>query len=163
MQRYLGLIFLVAVLCLTACEGTTFRSSVPTYPVRFSIDTRIGPFVHFNPSSLNEHVTLTHEGYLYNGKYVMPRGAMDAYGYGGTVVFVSVNGFDAYDLACPACALKGACSPCLIDGIFAVCPVCGEHYDLGSGTAAPQKGISHEFLRRYAIINSDGKLTVTQQ
>ena len=50
-----------------------------------------------------------------------------------------------------------------MDGIYAVCPECGEQYDLGSGTAVPTKGIAHETLRRLNIINSDGKLTITQR
>ena len=163
MRRDLLVLFVI-VLCallLPSCEHTTFRSSVPNYPVRFSIDTRLGPFVHFANAAQNEYVTLNRDGYRYNGEWVAPCGAMDAYGYGGVVVFVGMNGYAAYDLACPYCAGRGACQPCGINGFFAVCPECGEEYDLGSGTAAPQKGIANEFLRRYKLIASDGKLTVT--
>ena len=163
MQR-LGVIVLCLlslVLC-PSCKDTTFRSSVPTYPVRFSIDTRVGPFVHFANASQNEYVTLTEDGFRYNGEWVAARGALDAYGYGGVVVFLGMNGYNAFDLACPYCAARGSCQSCSIDGIFAVCPHCGEHYDLGSGIAAPQKGISNEYLRRYNLILSDGKITVSQ-
>lgn len=155
-------ILIVLAVLLTACESTTFRSSVPTYPVHFSIDTKIGAFVHFANAAQNDYVTLTEDGFRYNGQWVASRSGMDAYGYGGVVVFVGMNGYTAHDLACPKCAAEGACKRCTIDGFMAVCPQCGEQYDLGSGTAAPQRGIAHEFLRRYNIIISDGKLTVTQ-
>ena len=145
-----------------SCENTTFRSSVPTYPVRFSIDTRIGSFVHFKPTSLNEHVVVNQDGYFYNGKWLMARGVTDAYGYAGVVVFVSMNGYEAFDAACPECASHGRRTACDIDGIYAVCPYCGEQYDLGMGTGVPQRGIAHEGLRRYNYIVSDGKITVTQ-
>ena len=161
--RIIIFVFIPYLFLIPGCEHTTFQSSVPTYPVRFSINTNMGEFVHFKPTSQNEYVTLTEDGYSYNGKWVQARLVTDAYGYAGTVVFVSINGYDAYDLACPYCAARGKKQACEIDGIFAVCPHCGEQYDLGSGTAAPQKGIAKELLRRYAIINSDGKLTITQQ
>ena len=44
-----------------------------------------------------------------------------------------------------------------------ICPECGEKYDLASGSAVPQNGLSHEALRRMNLINSDGKLTITQR
>ena len=159
MQR--GLLILLAFL-LAACENTTFRSSVPTYFVRFSIDTKTGPFVHFTPEAQNDHVILTQDGYYYNGKWVAARGATDAFGYGGVIVYVGMSGYVAFDLACPYCAARGSCQPCDIDGIFAVCPECGERYELASGLAAPQQGIAHECLRQYKILVSDRKLTVTQ-
>ena len=161
-MRRFGLIFLLAFL-FSSCDDTTFVSSVPTYPVRFVINTNVGEFVHFKTTALNEYVTLTEDGYRYNGRWIQARLVTDAYGYAGTIVFVSINGYDAYDLACPYCAAHGQKIPCDIDGIFAICPNCGEHYDLGSGTAAPQKGISKEMLRRYTILPNDGKLTITQQ
>ena len=162
MQRF-GVIVLclLSLLLSPSCKDTTFRSSVPTYPVRFAIDTRVGPFVHFANAAQNEYVTLTDDGYRYNGEWVAARGALDAYGYGGVVVFLGMTGYNAFDLACPYCAARGTCQTCTIDGIFAVCPHCGEQYDLGSGIAAPQKGISHEYLRRYNLILSDGKITVS--
>ena len=166
--QWIRLIILVFIpyslfLTLVSCEHTTFQSSVPTYPVRFSINTNMGEFVHFKETSQNEYVALTEDGYFYNGKWIQARLVTDAYGYAGTVVFVSIGGYVAYDLACPYCAAHGRKQACDIDGIFATCPHCGEQYDLGSGSAAPQKGIANECLRKYAIINSDGKLTITQQ
>ena len=148
---------------LSSCEGTTFQSSVPAYPVRIVIDTRIGAFVHFLPTALGSHVTVTKDGYYLDGRWVNAVSATDAWGYGGVVAYVSTMGYTAYDLACPYCAEHGRCRTCTIDGMNAVCPDCGEEYDLMSGAAVPQKGLSHETLRRLGIMNSDGRLTITQQ
>ena len=150
-------------LLLMGCEGTTFQSSVPAYPVRVTIDTKQGAFVHFLPTSTGSHVVTNRDGYFLDGQFVLPLGVTDAYGYGGVVVVVDLFGYSAYDLACPYCAARGLCRPCTIDGIYARCAECGEEYDLLSGTAVPQHSISHEALRRLNIINSDGKITVTQR
>lgn len=150
------------LLLLSSCERNTLRSSVPVYPVRVVVDTKT-LFVNFMPTAFNSYITVTPEGYKENGKFVLPLSAMDAYGYGGVVVYVGMNGYTAFDLACPDCAAHGKKSPCEMNGIFAVCPSCGEEYELSSGYALPQKGISREALLQLAIMNSDGKLTVTQR
>ena len=145
---------------LCACES--FQSSVPFYPVNLTIDTRIGAFVTFQETNLNSHVVVNREGYFLDGKYVLPTGATDQWGYGGVVVYVSMIGYVAYDLACPYCAAQIRRSPCEMDGIFAVCPHCGEKYELGSGYALPQNGICKEHLRKLNILNTDGKLKISQ-
>ena len=158
------IIYLICAWVCCACEGTSFQSSVPTYPVRVVIDTKMGPFVHFVPTAVNSYITVTKDGYFYNGNYVLPVSVTDAWGYGGILVYIDMlSNYNAFDLACPACAKQGRKSVCTIDGIFANCPDCGEEYDLGSGTAVPQKGIAKEMLRRYNIMPSDGKLTITQR
>ena len=168
MQRLrlnLSVLFLLSAIavCLPSCEDSTWRSSVPAYPVRIVIDTRLGEFVHFQPTNTGAYVEAKRDGYFMNGKFVLPFPATDAYGYGGVVVYVDLFGYSAYDLACPHCASKGSCQTCTIDGGFATCPYCTEQYDLMSGTAAPQKGLIKETLRRLNVLNSDGKITVTQQ
>lgn len=162
-MRRNGLILLLSLI-LCGCEGTTtFRSSVPAYPVRVVIDTRLGSFVHFQPTAMGSFVVANKEGYYLNNKWAGAASAIDAFGYGGVVVFVGAFGYDAYDMACPYCAEKGKCMTCEISSAFAECPKCGELYDLQSGMAAPQKGISHEAMRKLNIINSDGRLTITQK
>ena len=162
-MRRFGLSFILfCAVCLISCEGTSFQSSVPTYPVRVSIDTKVGAFVHFQETSLGEYVVANKDGYFLNGDYVLPFPVTDACGYGGVLVYVDLFGYAAYDLACPYCASRGLKQPCEINGAFAVCPNCHEEYDVASGTAAPQKGMIKETLRRLNIINSDGKLTITQ-
>lgn len=162
-MRHLRVIVCLLALLLVACEGTTFQSSVPAYPVRVVIDTKQGAFVHFQPTITGSYVVANRNGYFLDGTFVLPFGATDMCGYGGVLVYVDLFGFSAYDLACPYCAGRGMCRPCEIDGMYAICPDCGEEYDLASGSAVPQQGISHEALRRLNLMNSDGKLTVTQR
>ena len=50
-----------------------------------------------------------------------------------------------------------------MDGIYAICPRCCEHYDIASVYAMPQKGISKEALRALNIIATEDKLTITQR
>ena len=137
-------------------------SSVPRYPVNVTIDTRSGSFVHFVPTALNTYVIANAQGYHYNGSLVQ-RTVLDAIGYGGVLVYIDIMGsYNAFDLACPYCAGRGQLRPCLIDGIWAVCPECGERYDVGSGTAAPQQGIAREPMLRLPIHVNDGVITVRQ-
>lgn len=164
MQRYIELVLLTILFSLCGCKDdhNSLQSPVPRYPVNIIIDTRSGVFVHFKPTALNTYVLVDQEGYHYNGEIVQ-RSVLDAIGYGGVVVYIDIEGnYNAWDLACPYCAARGKRSPCAIDGIFAICPACGEKYDLGSGTAAPQKGIASDCLLNIPINNYDGKLTIRQ-
>lgn len=162
MRCFRQLIILCCSFLLCSCEGTTFNSSVPTYPVRAVIDTR-ALFVDFTPENTNAYITINEDGYKENERYVIPVSALDAWGYGGLIVYVSMNGYVAFDLACPYCAGQGYKHPCEMKGIYAECPHCGEQYEIATGYALPRKGISHEALRQYNIFNSDGRLTVTQR
>ena len=163
MQRF-GLIAFctLALWVFTSCEGSTFMSSVPAYPVRIAIDTRT-VFVDFLPENLNAYVTVDRDGYYENGKYMLPITVVDAWGYGGVVAYVSLAGYVAFDLACPYCAGRGKKSPCFMDGIHAECPECSEQYEIASGYALPQKGISKEALRPLRIKNNGGKLEISQR
>ena len=156
--------FIFAALCLISCKDqNSFQSSVPRYPVSVTINTNSGEFVHFLPTALNSYVLVDAAGYHYNGRVVQPLSVLDAYGYGGVVVYIDINGnYNAFDMACPYCAGRALLRPCLIDGIFAKCPECGEEYDLGSGTAAPQKGVARESLLRLTVSNSAGQIYVRQ-
>ena len=154
------LIVLVFALCLSGCEGTTLRSSVPTYPVRLSINTNVGEFVHFVPEATYDYITIDRQGYHYHA-YTQALSATDMIGYGGVVVYIGGDGqYNAFDMCCPHCLDPK--QPIEMDGFFGVCPVCGEQYDLSWGLAVPTKNISKEALRRYPIVNSNGKLTISQ-
>lgn len=156
------IVLLMVVFALAGCKEDTFNNSVPRYPVNITIDTRSGVFVHFVPTALNTYVIVDVEGYHYNGE-IIPRLITNAYGYGGVLVYIDINGnYNAWDLACPYCASRGLMRPCGIDGIYAICPECGEHYDVASGTAAPQKGLAREQLLRIPLTNSGGVITVRQ-
>jgi nitrite reductase/ring-hydroxylating ferredoxin subunit len=165
MQRSWGIKLIgacLAAILVTACKDqNSFQSSVPRYPVSVTINTNSGEFVHFNyPYS---YVLVDAAGYHFNGHVVQPLTVMDAYGYGGVVVYIDVNGtYNAFDMACPYCAGRALLRPCLINGIFAKCPECGEEYDLGSGTAAPQNGVARESLLRLQVNNSGGQIIVRQ-
>ena len=164
MRRYIELVLLTILFALYSCKDdhNSLQSPVPRYPVDITIDTRSGIFVHFKPEALNTYVLVDKEGYHYNGEIVQ-RSVLDAIGYGGVVVYIDIEGkYNAWDLACPYCAARGKRSPCAIEGIFAICPECGEKYDVGSGTAAPQKGIAEDYLLRIPVNNYDGKLTIKQ-
>ena len=151
------------LLLLTGCEGTSFQSSVPRYPVRVNINTDRAEFVTFQQPAAFEHIVLNREGYFLNGKFLRKPDVTDAWGYGGVIVYVNMSGgLDAYDLACPYCAARGTCSPCEVNGMFATCPRCGEEYDLGFGTAVPQHGLAQEYLLRLNLIRSGNKITVNQ-
>ena len=162
MQRY-GIIYLYALfLALCSCKGTTFQSSVPAYPVRVTINMDLGAFVHFQNQTLGDYIIVKQDGFHYHDELVMPLGT-NMCGYGGVIIYVSMLGYVAYDLACPHCASHGLCNTCVINGMNAVCPECGEEYDLGSGSANPRKGISHETLRPLNLMRSGNTITVTQR
>lgn len=164
MFRSWQLIFFgVCVFILGACEDPPiFRSSVPMYPVRITIDTNVGPFVHFIPTASYSHIIVNEDGYFYDGKFIQKPLGMDAWGYAGVVVYINMmGGYDAYDLCCPNCVYER--QACKVEGIFATCPVCGEQFDLGSGTAVPTKGIAKEQLRRLNVAHSGYRITITQR
>ena len=144
-------------LTLTACDThTTYRSSVPSYPVNIRINTYEGTYVHF--VHIYTYWIVDEKGYHFNGQ-TMPRKETDRFGYAGVVVYIDGNGnYSAYDMACPHCVKQD--TPVEIDGMLATCPICGEEYDLGTGYATPQKGISNEALRRYDLIVSNGVITI---
>jgi len=161
MQRYGQLIIgLLFGLFFSSCENTTVRSSVPTYPVRLSINTNMGEFVHFIPENTYDYITIDKKGYHYRN-YTQALAATDMIGYAGVVVFIGGDGvYNAFDMCCPHCLKPN--EPVEMDGFFGVCPICGEAYDLSYGFAVPTKGIGKEALRRYPVINNGGKLTISQ-
>ncbi len=161
MRRYWQqIVALLAIITLCGCENTTFRSSVPTYPVRLSVDTRTGQFVHFVPENVYDFITVDKQGYHYHD-YHLALAATDMIGYAGIVIYIDGSGnYTAFDRCCTHCLDPN--HPTIVDGFYATCPVCGEAYDLSWGIANPTKGLSKESLRRYRVINSGGKLTVSQ-
>lgn len=157
LPAFKGLTFLLFLLALCACDThTTYRSSVPSYPVNIRINTYEGTYVHF--VHIYTYLIVDEKGYHFNGQ-TMPRKETDRFGYAGVVVYIDGNGnYSAYDMACPNCVSQK--DPVKLDGMLAICPLCGEAYDLGSGYATPQNGISDEALRRYSLIVSNGVITI---
>ena len=159
LPAFKGLISLLFLLAFCACDThTTYRSSVPSYPVNIRINTYEGTYVHFVPENTYTYLIVDEKGYHFNGQ-TMPRKETDRFGYAGVVVYSDGFGtYSAYDMACPHCVKQD--EPVEVDGMLATCPLCGEEYDLGTGYATPQKGISNEALRRYDLIVSNGVITI---
>ena len=155
LPAFKGLISLLFLLAFCACDThTTYRSSVPSYPVNIRINTYEGTYVHFKPEYSYTYMIVDKDGYHFNGQ-TMPRKETDRFGYAGVVVYIDGFGtYSAYDMAC------SQDEPVEVDGMLATCPLCGEEYDLGTGYATPQKGISDEALRRYDLIVSNGVITI---
>ncbi len=161
---YIALVLTTALLLsLTACDGTTFGSSVPRLRVNIRLDLRQSSFVTFTPENTYAYVTATRKGFYLNGEYAAPALDTDYFGYGGVVIYVNMlGGYDAYDMACPYCASRGYAHTCKVNSMSAVCPVCGEEYQLWSGTGIPTKGITREPLLRLPLTVTDNYIIVRQ-
>ena len=138
MKRHSIILLLIACLGIS-CEDTNFRSSVPNVPVSYNLYiTREHP--HFIIDNGFQTMTITE--HKFEREYI---------GYAGLLVWVGMDGhYHAADLCCPHC-LKPK-RPVAIDGLYAVCPLCDEHFDLGYGYAVPTKGITREPLRKYQAL-----------
>lgn len=153
MRRHIQHTVATTALCilLCDCENTTFTSSIPTMPVHYEINI-LGEKNYFVVDNGFQTMVIKERRYH-----------TDAIGYAGLVVWVDYNStYKAADLCCPKCLNKQY--PVEVDGIFAICPICGELYDLSNGYATPTKGISNEALRKYQAIYdpSKGRLLITQ-
>ncbi|MBQ7210004.1 MAG: hypothetical protein IJS05_03815 [Paludibacteraceae bacterium] len=141
-------IFVLLLLVLPACRDTKFFSSVPSYPVQFDLNIW-GEYPHFVTG--NGFQTL---------RFTKKRFEVDYLGYAGLLIWVDMNAeYRAADLCCPHCLKRTV--PLEVDGFYAVCPECGEQYDLSFGVTNPTKGISTEMLRRYSTTFANGHLFVS--
>lgn len=131
---------------LTAC-GNDRRNPVPTYPVYLDLDIQ-AEFPHFVPG--NGFQTLVFRERRYEREYV---------GYGGILVVIAMDGkYYALDMACPVCLNRD--SVLQLDGFYAVCPHCGEQYDVSYGLGLPTKGKSKWPLRAYKCFADGGHLII---
>ncbi len=140
-------VFLVAVLAwaLTSCRNDA-NSNVPSYPVQLDLDIyRLYP--HFVVEGGFQVMTFTEK-----------RWDSDYLGYGGVIVWVNLEGkYCAADMTCPHCLQPK--QPVFVDGLYAVCPVCGEHFDLTT-YAFPTMGKADQPLRPYNATFSNGILRI---
>ncbi|MBQ7531110.1 MAG: hypothetical protein IJT12_05335 [Paludibacteraceae bacterium] len=147
------LLAVVGVLC-TGCKRTNWQSSVPNYPIHFEINTNVGMFVNFVPENVTTYLIVDAAGYHLNG-ITLPLPSTDAYGFAGTVVYIDgFHPYGAYDLCCPNCLKQD--KPCQVNGMFAICPECGEEYDIYSGNGVPTHGIAKEALKQYQVTYNAG-------
>lgn len=136
MRTRLG-IGLLVLLLIEACTHFNPVNPVPNYPVGLRINLT-AEYPHFTPSNIGAFLT-----------FPTPRYPNERVGYGGVLIYVTHdNTYAAFDLCCPHCLHRT--KPLKVDGIFAVCSECGEHYDLSFGLGVPQRGISDHYLKRYA-------------
>ena len=127
---------------LLGCDNFNNQNPVPYVPVSYTLKiTEEHP--HFMIDNGYQTMTITKPRYNY--EYI---------GYCGLLIWVGMDGhYHAADLCCPNCVNKT--KPVTIDGLYAVCPICEEKFDLSYGFAIPTKGITKYPLRKYqAILNS---------
>ena len=132
-----------------ACESNSIVNPVPNYPVSMELNIW-GEYPNFTTSNVGAHLEFTDKRY-----------PTERVGYAGVLVFVNFNEqYSAFDLCCPHCVERYR--PIEVSGMFAVCPVCGEEYDLSYGYGVPTKGIAENYLKPYKCnYNSvTGKLVV---
>lgn len=142
---------LVALALLSSgCKDTTFKSSVPSFPVYLQLNI-LAEYPHFQPTNTGQYLV-----------FKEPRFLTDAVGYGGVLIYIAMDAnYHAYDLTCPHCLNPK--TGVKVDGMFAVCPDCGECYDLSFGYATPTKGKSNEALRQYSAVYYAPYLTITDR
>lgn len=129
---------LILLLALSSCESINRKSSVPNVPVNYTvyIDREHPYFVVENTLAT---IIVTERKFQH--QYI---------GYAGLLIWVGMdNAYHAADLCCPHCVLRN--KPLQVDGLYAVCPICGEQYDISYGFCNPTKGITKESLKLYNI------------
>lgn len=131
-----SLVIVLLLMALVSCEDVNYRSSVPHVPVNFTLYiTREHP--HFVVD--NGYQTMTVTQAKFEREYL---------GYAGLLIWVGMDmQYHAADLCCPHCLKRNR--PVEIEGLYAICPICDEHFDLSYGYAFPTKGETKEPLRKY--------------
>jgi nitrite reductase/ring-hydroxylating ferredoxin subunit len=128
------------ILVFAACDDNARSGNpVPYAPVQYTIN-----ITTEYPNFKKEN------GFAVLPAITKPRYDYEYVGYGGLLVWVGMdNEYHAADLCCPNC-LKPA-KPITADGIFAICPTCGEQYDISYGYNLPTKGKSQYPLKTYSV------------
>ena len=127
------------ILLLSGCENINRQSPVPHLPVNYTMYiTR--DFPHFVIANGFNTITITQT--KFEREYI---------GYAGLLIWVGMDEhYHAVDLCCPNCLKRN--KPVEVDGLYAICPICDEHFDLSYGYAFPTKGKTKEPLRPYQVI-----------
>lgn len=86
-------------------------------------------------------------------------------GFGGVLVYHGINevggeSYYAFDAACPHCGRRDITLQVDSAHLYAVCPNCGEKYDLLYGIGNPTLGISKVGLKRYNVVQVGSILTI---
>ena len=131
---YIGVLFI-----LLSCEDTNNMNPVSYVPVNYTLNIT-QEYPHFVVDNGYNVMTITKT--RFDREYI---------GYAGLIVWIGMDGqYHAADLCCPHCLLKH--KPVEVDGFYAICPECEEHYDLSYGYANPTKGMTKFGLKMYRTI-----------
>ncbi|MDR2147548.1 MAG: (2Fe-2S)-binding protein [Tannerella sp.] len=85
----------------------------------------------------------------------------ESVGFGGVLVVHDMLGaYKAFDLACAYEVRQDVTVQVDNEVLYAVCPVCGTQYDVGTGNGAPN-GKSRHYLRMYSVRQDANKLIVS--
>lgn len=147
-----------------SCERQ--KCDVPSMPVQFEINTMQYPYAtYLAPGCVGQTLAITAisnntlQLQFSNETTTKPRFDGEYIGYAGLLVWIDMNGdYQACDLCCPNCLDPKV--PVEVDGLFAICPVCGERFDLSHGTAFPQEGVTKQALRHFAIRYFNHRITI---
>ena len=134
-------LYIGCLLCmLMGCENINNMNPVPNVPVNYTLNIE-SEYPTF--TTVYQTMTITKKRFFY-----------EAIGYSGLLIWIDMYGYyHAADLCCPNCLIKN--KPVTIDGLYAVCPTCGEQYDLSYGFAIPTKGFTQYPLQKYqATLNN---------
>lgn len=153
-----------AALLLGACKR--YKNDVPSYPVQMEMNLLQYPYVTrlvYGGSFQTVSITLYREYYLrhtfVNETIDVLRSEGSYVGYAGMLVWSDINNeFHACDLCCPHCLDRDM--PVQVDGQLAICPKCGEEFNLALGYATPTKGITRQPLRPFQIRYSNHILSI---
>lgn len=138
MKKWLYIVLLLSV--LVGCENINNSNPISYVPVNYTL-----------------YITQEYANFVLDGgfqalTFTKAKFEREYLGYAGLLVWIGMdNNYHAADLCCPNCLLKH--KPVVVDGgLFAVCPVCTEAYDLSYGFANPTKGITKYPLKKYRTI-----------
>jgi hypothetical protein len=133
---------------LLGCEYFNNQNPVPYVPVSYTLKIT-EEYPHFMIDNGYQTMTITKPRYNY--EYI---------GYCGLLIWIGMDGhYHAADMCCPNCVNKT--KPVEVDGLYAVCPICGEAFDLSYGYAFPTKGITKYPLRQYQAIYNNSNAGYT--
>ena len=134
---YIGVLFM-----LLSCENINNMNPVSYVPVNYTLNIT-QEYPHFVVDNGYNVMTITKT--RFDREYI---------GYAGLIVWIGMDGqYHAADLCCPHCLLKH--KPVEVDGFYAICPECEEHYNLSYGYANPTKGMTKFGLKMYQTILSN--------
>lgn len=145
MKVWISILLLSA---LVGCKDINNRNPVSHVPVSYTLNIT-SEYPHF--ITANGYQTLTITTTKFEREYI---------GYSGLLIWIGMDGsYHAADLCCTNCLYKH--KPVEVDGLFAVCPTCGESYDLSYGFANPTKGITQFPLKKYRALYKIDYLQIT--